>query len=215
MAAVPRPIDDSDNFVSADSVRSPTLAIWLRSRAAIWAAALLSLFTFQHNRIPFAGRWDDPNLTHDLGAVTDVWTRWDSVWFLSIAEHGYRVPSHAVTAFYPLYPATIAGLGHVLAGHYLLAGLLAVVLPAGAAVAARRFTPSRLAMVFHPELVVCSAERLTEARHNLARLQASLRRQRSTGGLLDVPGQIWPVCRSTMRLSRARTRSQAHHRASS
>ena len=32
-------------------------------------------------------------LTHDLGAVTDVWARWDSVWFLRIAEHGYDAAS--------------------------------------------------------------------------------------------------------------------------
>src|SRR5579859_2317654 len=120
-----RPIDQPGGVMNAGAVRSSSaLVIWLWSRAAIWAAALFSLFTFQQNRNPFSARWDDPTLTHDLGAVTDIWERWDSVWFLRIAEHGYRVTSHADTAFYPLYPATIAGLGYVLAGHYLLAGLL-------------------------------------------------------------------------------------------
>jgi hypothetical protein len=98
--------------------------IWLWSRAAIWAAALFALVTFQQSRNPFASKWDDPTLTHDLGAVTDVWARWDSVWFLRIAERGYSLASHADTAFYPLYPLTIAGLGRVLGGHYLFAGLL-------------------------------------------------------------------------------------------
>jgi len=100
------------------------LGIWLWSRAAIWAAALFSLFTFQPNRNPLAYRWDDPKLTHDLGAFTDVWARWDSVWFLRIAEHGYRSPSHADAAFYPLYPLVVGGLGRVLADHFVLAGLL-------------------------------------------------------------------------------------------
>ena len=100
------------------------LGIWVWSRSAIWAAALFALFTFQPNRNPLAYRWDDPKLTHDLGAFTDVWARWDSVWFLRIAEHGYHSPSHADTAFYPLYPALIAGLGRIFAGHYVVAGLL-------------------------------------------------------------------------------------------
>ena len=85
--------------------RSPAVGIWLWSRAAIWAAALFALYTFQPNRNPLAYRWDDPRLTHDLGAFTDVWARWDSVWFLRIAEHGYSSHSHADAAFYPLYPA--------------------------------------------------------------------------------------------------------------
>ena len=98
------------------------LGIWLWSRAAIWAAALFALYTFQPNRNPLAYRWDDPRLTHDLGALTDVWARWDSVWFLRIAEHGYSSPSTA--AFYPLYPGAIALLGAIFFGHYVLAGLV-------------------------------------------------------------------------------------------
>jgi hypothetical protein len=106
------------------AARSPVLGIWLWSRAAIWAAALLALYTFQPNRNPLADRWDDPKLTHDLGALTDVWARWDSVWFLRIVENGYALPPHTDAAFFPLYPAVIAGLSSVLAGHDVLAGLL-------------------------------------------------------------------------------------------
>ena len=99
------------------------LGIWLWSRAAIWATALFALYTFRPNRNPLAYRWDDP-LLHDLGAFTDVWARWDSAWFVRIAAYGYSSPSHADTAFYPLYPLTIAGLGRILGDHYVLAGLL-------------------------------------------------------------------------------------------
>src|SRR3954465_11288112 len=103
---------------------NPAPEIWLWSRLAIWAAALFSLFVFVPNRHPRAAVWDDPKLTHDLGAVTDVWARWDSVWFLRIAEHGYGSAQGAAAAFYPLYPATVALLGRVLLGHYVLAGIL-------------------------------------------------------------------------------------------
>ncbi len=97
------------------------IEIFLWSRGGIWLAALLALLTLEPMRNPRAGRWDDPALTHDLGSVTDVWARWDSVHFLRIAEHGY---SSAEAAFYPLYPGLLAGAGRTLGGHYVLAGIL-------------------------------------------------------------------------------------------
>jgi hypothetical protein len=98
----------------------PEIFVW--TRAAIWAAALFSLFVFVPNRHPRADVWDIPSLTHDLGAVTDVWARWDSVWFLGIAEHGYARAGSA--AFYPLYPGAVGLVGRVLFGHYVLAGII-------------------------------------------------------------------------------------------
>jgi len=103
---------------------NPAPEIFLWTRAAIWSAALFAFFVFVPNRHPRAGRWDDPSLTHDLGAITDVWARWDSVWFLRIAEHGYDAASGAASAFYPLYPGTVAVVGRALIGHSVLAGIL-------------------------------------------------------------------------------------------
>ena len=103
---------------------NPAPEIFLWTRAAIWAAALFSLFVFVPNRHPRADRWDDPSLTHDLGAFTDVWARWDSVWFLRIAKHGYDAASGAASAFYPLYPGAVGVLGRALFGHYVLAGIV-------------------------------------------------------------------------------------------
>ena len=103
---------------------NPAPEIFLWSRLAIWSAALFSFFVFVPNRHPRAAVWDRPKLTHDLGAITDVWARWDSVWFLRIAEHGYGSAEGAAAAFYPLYPAAVALLGRVLFGHYVLAGIL-------------------------------------------------------------------------------------------
>jgi Mannosyltransferase (PIG-V) len=56
--------------------------------------------------------------------VTDIWARWDSVWFLRIAEHGYGDLEGAAAAFYPLYPAAVGLLGRAFFGHYLLAGIV-------------------------------------------------------------------------------------------
>lgn len=96
------------------------LDIYLWSRAAIWVAAIFAFFFFEPNRHPNADRWDTARL-HDLGYFTDIWARWDSDFFLRIAQNGY---DDASAAFHPLYPALVALLGRVLFGHYLLAGLI-------------------------------------------------------------------------------------------
>ena len=94
--------------------------MYLWSRAAIWSAAIFALYWFEPNRHPHADKWDSP-LIHDLGSFTDVWARWDSVFFVRIAEHGY---SSASAAFYPLYPGLVAVLGRIFFGHYVLAGIV-------------------------------------------------------------------------------------------
>jgi hypothetical protein len=98
---------------------SPAAEIFLWSRAALWLVAILAFAWFE----PHApARWDSP-LLHDLGFGADVWARWDSDWYLRIAEHGYGSRT-GDAAFYPLYPALVGGLGRVLLGHYVLAGIV-------------------------------------------------------------------------------------------
>lgn len=125
--------------------RSPVPELWLWSRAAIWILALFALAMFVPNRNPLAVLWDDP-ANHDLGAITDVWARWDSVFFLRIAEHGYAtVAGKAAPAFYPLYPAIVAGVGRTLGGHFVLAGVLvSLAASAGAFLLLYRIAEARL-----------------------------------------------------------------------
>jgi hypothetical protein len=123
------------------SARS-AIEIFVWSRLAIWGAALFALLTIEPMRNPKAGRWDDPSLTHDLGAATDVWARWDSVHFLRIAEHGY---STAEAAFYPLYPGLVAAGGRAFGGHYVVAGIAVSLLAAlGSFVLLERVAEERL-----------------------------------------------------------------------
>lgn len=98
----------------------PAFEIFAWSRAAIWIGAVFAFFFFEPNRNPNAGRWDSARL-HDLGYFTDIWARWDSDFFLRIAQDGY---DDASAAFHPLYPALVAGLGRAFFGHYVLAGLV-------------------------------------------------------------------------------------------
>jgi hypothetical protein len=98
--------------------------LFLWSRAAIWAAVVFAYLTFEPNRHPDVERWDRPELTRDGGLLLDVWARWDSVWFLRIAENGYGAAEEAAAAFYPLYPLLVGVVGRILLGHYVLAGVL-------------------------------------------------------------------------------------------
>jgi hypothetical protein len=102
------------------SARS-AIEIFVWTRVAIWAATLFALLSLEPLRNAKFRRWDDPSLTHDLGSVTDVWARWDSVHFLRIAEHGY---TKAEAAFYPLYPGLVAVGGRAFGGHYIVAGIV-------------------------------------------------------------------------------------------
>ena len=121
--------------------REPVGGVFFWTRAAIWVGAIFAYLWFEPNRHPEASRWDSP-LIHDLGYATDIWARWDSVFFVRIAEHGY---DKASAAFGPLYPGVVAVLGHVFFGHYVLAGI-AVSLAAtlGAFVLFHRIAETRL-----------------------------------------------------------------------
>jgi len=121
--------------------RNPALGIFLWTRAGIWLAAIFAFLWFEPNRHPNAARWDSP-LLHELGYATDVWARWDSVFFLRIAEHGY---DHASAAFAPLYPALVWLVGHVFFGHYVLAGIVVSLAAAlGSFVLLYRFAEDRI-----------------------------------------------------------------------
>jgi hypothetical protein len=102
---------------------SPVVAIFLWSRLALWSTAVFALLVFVPNRHPEADRWDSERL-HELGYGIDVWARWDSDWYLRIAEEGYSGSPSSTPAFFPLYPGLVAVLGRALAGHYVLAGVL-------------------------------------------------------------------------------------------
>jgi hypothetical protein len=65
--------------------------------------ALIQTNTFAEN-LPAPGSW--------YYALVGVWERFDTLWYLHIAQHGYDAPM-GVT-FYPLYPATIRGMSWLL-----------------------------------------------------------------------------------------------------
>jgi hypothetical protein len=120
---------------------SPAFGIYLWSRAAIWLGAIFAFFFFEPNRHPNADRWDTARM-HDLGYFADIWARWDSDFFLRIAQDGY---DKASAAFHPLYPGVVAVVGRAFFGHYVLAGLVVSLLAAlGSFVLLHRIAEERL-----------------------------------------------------------------------
>jgi len=100
-------------------------AFWT-SRAVAWAAGLLGLLWL--GAAPGSDRFDPTGETRPFGPGLDLLVgpgaRWDSVWYLSIAEDGYGdAVDGAKAAFFPLYPLLAKVVGW-LVGSPLLGGLL-------------------------------------------------------------------------------------------
>ena len=93
---------------------------FLWTRTAIWILALIATTLPTHTRLEREGA--SPML-HDLGWPIDLWARWDSTWYLTIAQNGYHGAAETL-AFWPLYPALVALVGAALGGHHLVAGVL-------------------------------------------------------------------------------------------
>ena len=97
-----------------EALRAAWRVFWV-SRAAIAAVAVFAALTVGAGGLPErnAQRFDAPALTHPFGGFGDTLlsplARWDSVWYLSIADSGYDGDRRA-TAFFPLYPLLVRGL---------------------------------------------------------------------------------------------------------
>jgi hypothetical protein len=100
---------------------SPGLQAFLGTRLLVWLIAVYAWLWFRSHRVP----------SGDLGYVTAVWSRADSAWFISIAQHGYIRDGGAV--FYPLYPLALAGVGRLFGGYYVTAGIVVSLLCGSAA----------------------------------------------------------------------------------
>jgi hypothetical protein len=85
---------------------------------------VLAVLSF--GRAPATQAFDPARLTEPFGHLGNLlaapFARWDSVWYLAIAQGGYdHQPPR--TAFFPLYPMVTRGLG-VIIGSDLLAGVI-------------------------------------------------------------------------------------------
>jgi hypothetical protein len=103
--------------VFSRAAASPALRTFVWTRAVVWAAAIYAWMWY----LP---RATNPPNSHDLGYATQIWSRWDSGWFVTVAEHGYHSATDGTAAFYPLYPLLVGGLGRLFGGYYVSAGIV-------------------------------------------------------------------------------------------
>src|SRR5919205_2114496 len=96
--------------------------IGLSTRLAVLLVAVFAALSFG----PASGglarenahKFDEPALTHAIAdPVLAPLARWDSVWYLTIADSGYG-GSTARAAFFPLYPLLVRALGTVFGGSH-------------------------------------------------------------------------------------------------
>ena len=98
-------------------------AFWT-SRLIVLAAGVYG--TLQIGIAPGYRQYDPYNLTAPSSYLGNLilgpFARWDSVWYLRIAAHGYANRTQR-TAFFPLYPLLIH-IGHWVVRSYILSGIL-------------------------------------------------------------------------------------------
>jgi hypothetical protein len=108
-------VRDSEAFRAA-------VRIGLSSRLAVFLVAIFAALSFG----PASGglarenahKFDEPALTHALAdPLLAPLARWDSVWYLRIADSGYA-DSSPRAAFFPLYPLLVRGVGTVMGGSH-------------------------------------------------------------------------------------------------
>ncbi|WP_345627137.1 mannosyltransferase family protein [Rugosimonospora acidiphila] len=79
--------------------------------------------------LPFEQLRDAPRT---LGEVLDNWHRWDTTWYVIIAQSGYRYDPRGA-AFFPLYPLLVRGADRLVPGDAFVAALVVAVLTCYAA----------------------------------------------------------------------------------
>ncbi len=96
----------------------------LLSRLLVFVAGVLAVVVW--GVAEQADAFDAGGVTHGFGSwgdpLTATFARWDSTWFLAIADSGYG-PDDARTAFFPLYPLLVRA-GGFLTGSDLAAGVM-------------------------------------------------------------------------------------------
>jgi len=112
------------------------LGMWAAAHAALLVLAWAASWVYR------AGRGSAP--------LTGAWDHWDAQWYQAIAAHGYfsaqSKPNAA--AFFPGYPAVLAG-AHLILGNWVLAELAVATVAGGfAVVSLARLAGSRRAVLY-------------------------------------------------------------------
>ncbi len=97
------------------------------SRLVVWTAGLVTILVLgwaESRGARLDPLWSCRPTGTGIDALVAPGCRWDSTWYLKIAEAGYTSADPARSAFFPLYPALISIVSAPLGGSLLAAGLL-------------------------------------------------------------------------------------------
>lgn len=105
----------------------PTLVESLAEAVPVWLVTRLAVLLVGYAAVMAIGFPARPPWTMSDVPAFDLVARWDSAWYLSIAQRGYTWPPTAASgqseiAFFPLYPLAMRFVGFLLGGRVLLAG---------------------------------------------------------------------------------------------
>ena len=102
----------------ADGGLREALRVAAISRGLVWLVAVVSASLVATTGSGNSFRHDVPGLSHPFGglggALFTPLARWDAIWYLGIAHHGYTLAGGGAarsTAFFPLYPMLVRLVG--------------------------------------------------------------------------------------------------------
>lgn len=100
-------------------------------RLGLFLIGLLAVGLLPANNPTHVPGWSAPPIAHSWSVMFTAWERWDALWYLRIATHGYAA-SDGSAAFFPGYPFAVRDLawitgGHPLRGAYLVSNVALVI----------------------------------------------------------------------------------------
>lgn len=99
------------------------VTVFLLVRAGLFVLGTVAVAVLPANTPATVPGWAAPAVRHDWSAMLTAWERWDALWYLRIAAHGYS-PHDGSAAFFPGYPLLVRAVGWLAGGHLLLAAYL-------------------------------------------------------------------------------------------
>jgi Mannosyltransferase (PIG-V) len=129
----------------ARGAAAPWHALWV-SRLLVWAAGAAA--TAALGLSARADTFDPGEVTRPYGSLGDAlvapFARWDSVWYLAIANDGYPEGDVRRAAFFPLYPLLVRAVDTVTGAPVLAGALVSLACFAAALVLLHRLTALEL-----------------------------------------------------------------------
>lgn len=98
--------------------------VYVIVRLGLFLIGLLAVALLPANTPARVPGWPAPPITHSWSVMFTAWERWDALWYLRIATHGYAA-SDGSAAFFPGYPFATRDLASITGGHPLLGAYLA------------------------------------------------------------------------------------------